>query len=337
MGGHACRARPGRRRRVGRLRRRGGLGAARGRLRRTRRGPARRQHGCRSAPGCPSSAALECSVGDRPARPRRRRAVGRRARPPGGRGDPGRDRGRRRTHGRDGPDGRDARRREGAALLIDFDSRRREPWSRSTWPTTRCWSPTPGSATPSPTAGTAPGAADCESAARALGVPTLRHATLDAVEALADDRVRRRARHVVTEIAAGHRHAWPRWARGGWDERRPAVRRLAPLDARRLRDLLPRARLRRGDRRPGRGGRGPDDRRRVRRVQRRGGARRAGRGGDPGRGRGVRAGGVPLARSPARGPLRRRLASSEVESAYSAGLRYADRCGRPGLAARVRA
>ena len=43
--------------------------------------------------------------------------------------------------------------------------------------------------------------ADCESAARALGVPTLRAATLDAVESLSDDRVRRRARHVVTEIA----------------------------------------------------------------------------------------------------------------------------------------
>jgi len=42
--------------------------------------------------------------------------------------------------------------------------------------------------------------ADCEEAARQLGVPTLRAATLDAVETLTDDRVRRRARHVVTEI-----------------------------------------------------------------------------------------------------------------------------------------
>lgn len=42
--------------------------------------------------------------------------------------------------------------------------------------------------------------ADCEEAARLLGVPTLREATLDAVEALPDERVRRRARHVVTEI-----------------------------------------------------------------------------------------------------------------------------------------
>ncbi len=42
--------------------------------------------------------------------------------------------------------------------------------------------------------------ADCESAARALGVPTLREATLDAVGQLDDDRVRRRATHIVTEI-----------------------------------------------------------------------------------------------------------------------------------------
>ena len=41
---------------------------------------------------------------------------------------------------------------------------------------------------------------DCEAAAERLGVPSLRHADLAAVEALDDDRVRRRARHVVTEI-----------------------------------------------------------------------------------------------------------------------------------------
>jgi galactokinase len=40
----------------------------------------------------------------------------------------------------------------------------------------------------------------CDRAAAALDVPTLRAATLEAVEALGDDRVRRRARHVVTEI-----------------------------------------------------------------------------------------------------------------------------------------
>jgi galactokinase len=41
----------------------------------------------------------------------------------------------------------------------------------------------------------------CEAAARALGVPTLRSAPLDALPRLRDDVVRRRARHVVTEIA----------------------------------------------------------------------------------------------------------------------------------------
>jgi galactokinase len=42
--------------------------------------------------------------------------------------------------------------------------------------------------------------ADCETAARELGVASLRHAELAAVETLPDERVRRRARHVVTEI-----------------------------------------------------------------------------------------------------------------------------------------
>jgi galactokinase len=42
--------------------------------------------------------------------------------------------------------------------------------------------------------------ADCEAAAAALAVPSLRQASLDAVEALDDDRIRRRARHIVTEI-----------------------------------------------------------------------------------------------------------------------------------------
>jgi galactokinase len=42
---------------------------------------------------------------------------------------------------------------------------------------------------------------DCERAAAVLGVPTLRQADLADVERIPDDRVRRRARHVVTEIA----------------------------------------------------------------------------------------------------------------------------------------
>jgi galactokinase len=40
---------------------------------------------------------------------------------------------------------------------------------------------------------------ECAAAARALGVPDLRAARLDAVEALDDDLLRRRARHIVTE------------------------------------------------------------------------------------------------------------------------------------------
>ncbi|MFC5950001.1 galactokinase [Pseudonocardia lutea] len=41
--------------------------------------------------------------------------------------------------------------------------------------------------------------ADCAKAAELLGVPALRDATADSVETLADERLRRRARHVVTE------------------------------------------------------------------------------------------------------------------------------------------
>jgi galactokinase len=43
--------------------------------------------------------------------------------------------------------------------------------------------------------------ADCEQAAAALGVPSLRRADEAAVAGLDDERIRRRARHVVTEIA----------------------------------------------------------------------------------------------------------------------------------------
>ncbi len=43
--------------------------------------------------------------------------------------------------------------------------------------------------------------ADCEAAADALGVPSLREATLESVAGISDSRVRRRAAHVVTEIA----------------------------------------------------------------------------------------------------------------------------------------
>jgi galactokinase len=43
--------------------------------------------------------------------------------------------------------------------------------------------------------------ADCEEAADTLGVETLREATLGDLDRISDERVRRRARHVVTEIA----------------------------------------------------------------------------------------------------------------------------------------
>ena len=43
--------------------------------------------------------------------------------------------------------------------------------------------------------------ADCEKAARTLGLASLREATAETIEDLADERLRRRARHVVTEIA----------------------------------------------------------------------------------------------------------------------------------------
>ena len=41
---------------------------------------------------------------------------------------------------------------------------------------------------------------ECEAAARELGVPSLREATVDDLDRLDDERLRRRARHVVTEV-----------------------------------------------------------------------------------------------------------------------------------------
>ncbi len=43
--------------------------------------------------------------------------------------------------------------------------------------------------------------ADCEAASRLLGVPSLRHAAAGSLDSLPDERLRRRARHVVSEIA----------------------------------------------------------------------------------------------------------------------------------------
>jgi galactokinase len=88
---------------------------------------------------------------------------------------------------------------EGAALLIDFDSHQRTVVPLDLTAHTLLVTDTRvrHSLTDG---GYGSRRADCEAAARALGVPTLRAASLEAVEALADERVRRRARHVVTEI-----------------------------------------------------------------------------------------------------------------------------------------
>jgi galactokinase len=88
---------------------------------------------------------------------------------------------------------------EGAALLIDFDSHETTPVPLDLAGHTLLVTDTRVSHELTD-GGYGSRRADCEEAARQLGVPTLRAATLDAVEALDDDRVRRRARHVVTEI-----------------------------------------------------------------------------------------------------------------------------------------
>ena len=92
----------------------------------------------------------------------------------------------------------------GAALLIDFDDGTTRavplPW---TVPGSPCWSPTRGSRTRWSTAGTPHAARTARRPPRRSGLPSLRHADEAAVERLEDDRVRRRARHVVREIAPG--------------------------------------------------------------------------------------------------------------------------------------
>ncbi len=105
----------------------------------------------------------------------------------------------------------------GAALLIDFDSGD-EP--------TRCRSPLAGAGLALLVTDTrvshalvdggyAERRADCEAAAAALGVPSLRHATLEAVAELTDDRIRRRA--------TPHRHRDRAGADGRRRPRRPAT------------------------------------------------------------------------------------------------------------------
>jgi galactokinase len=88
---------------------------------------------------------------------------------------------------------------EGAALLIDFDSHETTPVPLDLAGHTLLVTDTRVSHELTD-GGYGSRRADCERAVRQLGVPTLRAATLDAVEALDDDRVLRRARHVVTEI-----------------------------------------------------------------------------------------------------------------------------------------
>ncbi len=91
--------------------------------------------------------------------------------------------------------------REGAALLLDFADQSRRPvalglpeagLSLLVIDTTVSHALVDG--------GYAARRAECEAAAARLGIPTLRQATSEAVAALPDERLRKRARHVVTEI-----------------------------------------------------------------------------------------------------------------------------------------
>ena len=88
---------------------------------------------------------------------------------------------------------------EGAALLIDFDSHERTVVPLELAGNTLLVTDTRVSHSLTD-GGYGSRRADCESAVRELGLPSLRTATLELVDTLTDDRVRRRARHVVTEI-----------------------------------------------------------------------------------------------------------------------------------------
>ncbi len=88
---------------------------------------------------------------------------------------------------------------EGTALLIDFDSGTSDPVPLDLSGHTLVVTDTRVSHALTD-GGYGSRRADCDRAAAELGVPTLRSATLQAVEGLDDERVRRRARHVVTEI-----------------------------------------------------------------------------------------------------------------------------------------
>jgi galactokinase len=119
---------------------------------------------------------------------------------------------------------------EGAALLIDFDSQQRTVVPLDLTGHTLLVTDT--RVTHALTdGGYGSRRADCESAGRALGLPTLRLATLEAVEALPDERVRRRARHVVTEIQRVT-DTVAALGQGRWDE----VGRLFDASHRSMRD-----------------------------------------------------------------------------------------------------
>ena len=90
--------------------------------------------------------------------------------------------------------------REGAALLIDFDSRRANRGPARPGRPHAAGHRHPGQPLPHRRRLRVPARPTARARPARSVVPTLRPATLDAVEALADDRVRRRARHVVTEI-----------------------------------------------------------------------------------------------------------------------------------------
>jgi galactokinase len=120
--------------------------------------------------------------------------------------------------------------RAGAALLIDFDSHESTPVPLDLAGHTLLVTDTRVSHALTD-GGYGSRRADCERAAAALGVPTLRAATLEAVDALTDDRVRRRARHIVTEIARVT-DTVEALDRGAWDE----VGRLFDASHRSMRD-----------------------------------------------------------------------------------------------------
>ena len=120
---------------------------------------------------------------------------------------------------------------EGAALLIDFDSHERTVVPLDLAGHTLLVTDTRVSHALTDGGYGVPARRLRERRRCALGVPTLRAATLEAVEALPDDRVRRRARHVVTEIGRVT-DTVAALGRGDWDE----VGRLFDASHRSMRD-----------------------------------------------------------------------------------------------------